>query len=142
MVLRLPVKFLLDTNVISEMRKLRPHGAVEAWFLRTPRKQIGVPAIVISELQAGAEITRKQDPQKAAELELWINSLPEKWTVLSLDTAIAREWAKLVERRNRSLFEDAMIAATARIHGLTVVTRNTKDFEKFNVNVLTPFHFK
>jgi toxin FitB len=136
------VKFLLDTNVISEMRKPRPHGAVEAWFLQTPHEQIGIPAIVIGELQGGAEITRKQDPQKAAELELWIDGLPDKWTILSMDAAIAREWAKLVERRNRSLFEDAMIAATARIHNLIVVTRNTKDFESFDVEVLNPFHFK
>jgi len=133
------VKFLLDSNVVSELRKSRPHGAVLTWIDATPAEAIGIPAIVLGELQGGAEVTRKQDPAKAAELDRWIDRIARLWEVVDVDGAIAREWAKLVGRRNRSLFEDALIAATARIYSLTVVTRNTRDFEKFGVAVLDPF---
>jgi predicted nucleic acid-binding protein len=136
------VRFLLDSNVVSELRKNRPHGAVIAWLHSLRAEDIGVPAIVLGELQAGAEITRKQDTAKAADLDRWIDEIANGWEVVDLDAAIAREWARLVDRRTRSLFEDAMIAATARVHSLIVVTRNTKDFESFDVEVLNPFHFK
>jgi predicted nucleic acid-binding protein len=133
------VRFLLDSNVVSELRKNRPHGAVIAWLESVHNEEIGIPAIVFGELQAGAEITRKQDTTKAAELDRWIDEIAEGWEIVHLDALIAREWARLVDRRNRTLFEDAMIAATARVHRLIVVTRNTKDFEGFDVEVLNPF---
>lgn len=133
------MKFLLDTNVVSELRKSRPHRAVLAWLNATPTEDIAVSAIVLGELQGGAEITRKQDPVKEAELDRWIDRVAQLWQVIEIDAAIAREWARLVERRNRSLFEDALIAATARVHGLVIVTRNTRDFETFGVSVLDPF---
>jgi toxin FitB len=136
------VRFLLDSNVVSELRKIRPHGAVIAWLKSISPDDIGIPAIVLGELQAGAEITRKQDDAKAAEIDLWIDRIVRMWQVVELDAATAREWARLVNRRNRSLFEDAMIAAAARIHNLIVVTRNTKDFKSFDFEVLNPFHFK
>lgn len=136
------MQFLLDSNVVSELRKNRPHGAVVAWLQSIPPDDIGIPAIVLGELQAGAEITRKQDQQKAAEIDQWIDRIARIWQVVELDAAIAREWAKLVDRRNRSLFEDAMIAATARVYKFTVVTRNTKDFESFDIELLNPFHFQ
>jgi toxin FitB len=136
------VKFLLDSNVVSELRKQRPHGAIVAWLDSVREEDIGIPAIVLGELQAGAKITRKQDTAKAAELDRSIDEISGGWEIVDLNASIAREWAKLVERRNRSLFEDAMIAATARIHSLIVVTRNIKDFESFGVEVLNPFDFK
>lgn len=131
--------FLLDSNIISEIRKPRPHGGVAAWFNAIPRKDIGIPAIVIGELQAGAEITRRQDPAKAAELDEWIDRIVQVWQIVDINAAIAREWSKLVERRNRTLFEDAMIAATARVLDLTIVTRNVKHFTQFGAKLLNPF---
>ncbi|HWG19031.1 MAG TPA: type II toxin-antitoxin system VapC family toxin [Terracidiphilus sp.] len=131
--------FLLDPKLVSELRRKRPHGAVSAWFSASYADEIRVPAIVLGELQAGAEITRRQYPDKAAELERWIEEINGSWQVISIDAAIAREWGRLMERKSKVLFEDAMIAATARIHGLIVVTRNVKDFKKFGVRILNPF---
>lgn len=131
--------FLLDSNVISELRKPRPHGAVLAWLKTTHQDEIGIPAVALGELQAGAEITRRQNPAKAAELELWIDEIEQGWQIVPIDAATAREWGRLMERKSKSLFEDAMIAATARVHGLIVVTRNLKHFAYFNVPLLNPF---
>jgi toxin FitB len=133
------LKFLLDSNVISELRRIKPHGAVLAWLNATPREEIGVPAIVIGELQAGAEISRRQAPAKAAELDIWIEEIVFGWEIVPIDGPIAREWGRMMERKSKVLFGDAMIAATARICQLTVVTRNVKDFAHFGVPVLNPF---
>jgi predicted nucleic acid-binding protein len=133
------VKFLLDSNVISELRRIKPHGAVLAWLDATPHDEIAIPSIVIGELQAGAEISRRQDPAKAAELEMWIEEILFNWEIVPIDALIAREWGRLMERKSKVLFEDAMIAATARVRQLVVVTRNVKDFAHFGVQVLNPF---
>lgn len=131
--------FLLDSNVISELRKTRPHGAVLAWLKATRQEEIGIPAVVLGELQAGAEITRRQNPAKATELELWIDEIEQGWQIVPMDAATARQWARLLERKSKILSEDAMIAATARVHSLIVVTRNIKHFAYFDVPVLNPF---
>jgi predicted nucleic acid-binding protein len=131
--------FLLDTNVISELRKPRPHGAVLQWYGAVPLNQIAIPAVVIAELQAGAERTRRQDPAKSLELELWIDQMMLTIPILPMDGAIFREWARLMVGKSDDLSEDAMIAATARIRQLIVVTRNEKDFAHFGVPVLNPF---
>lgn len=131
--------YLLDSNVISELRKNKPHGAVLAWFQATRRADIGIPSIVLTELQAGAEITRRQDAAKASQLELWIDEVIRNWKIVPMDAAIARECARIMEGKSEALFEDGLIAATARIRQLTVVTRNEKDFAHFGVPVLNPF---
>jgi predicted nucleic acid-binding protein len=132
--------YLLDTNIVSEFRKPRPHGAVIAWRRSIPAHQLAIPAIVLAEAQAGAEITRMQDPVKAAELESWIDGLMVHYTILSGDGAIFREWAHMMRGVSADQSADAMIAATARVLRLTVVTRNVKDFEPFNVELLNPFN--
>ena len=136
------MKYLLDTNVVSELRKPRPHGAVLAWRCSVQLHQIAIPAIVLAEAQTGIELTRKQYPEKAAELELWVDHLQSHYTILPADAAIFREWARLMLGHSSDLTADAMIAATALILGLTVVTRNTRDFHIFQVPVFNPFHFK
>ncbi len=133
--------YLLDTNVISELRRARPHGAVAAWFKTVRKGTIGIPAAAIGEIQAGIEITRKQDEERARELESWLERVLTHYEVIPMDATIFREWAKLIANRSDHLFLDGMIAATARVHRLTVVTRNTKDFEDFGVQLFNPFLF-
>lgn len=131
--------YLLDTNVVSELRKLRPHGAVVAWLRSRNDRDIYISAVTLGEIQASIEITREQDTTKAAELEQWADQVSELWNVLSMDVPTFRMWAKLMHRRSDTLIEDAMIAATARVHGLQVVTRNVRDFRGFDVTVVNPF---
>ena len=131
--------FLIDTNVVSELRRPRPHPGVLAWFESTRENDLHLSAITLGELQAGVEITRGQDPAKAAEIEAWIDRLADTWSVLALDAAVCRCWARLMYKRQDDLLQDAMIAATAQVHGLTVVTRNLRDFQVFGVPLLDPF---
>lgn len=131
--------FLLDTNVISELRKPKPHGGVVAWIERVPEHQLFLSALSLGELQAGVELTRRQDSQKAAEIETWIDQVAQSYQILAMDTHGFREWARLMDGRAGDLMEDAMIAATARVHGLTVVTRNVRDFSAFKVQLVNPF---
>ncbi|MGA2488527.1 MAG: type II toxin-antitoxin system VapC family toxin [Roseiarcus sp.] len=131
--------YLLDTNVVSELRKQRPHGAVVAWLRSCDQRDLYVSAVTIGELQAGVELTREQNTAKAAEIEAWVDRVAETWNVLPMDAATFRIWAKLIHRRSDALFEDAMIAATAKLHGLQVVTRNGRDFKNFDVGVFNPF---
>lgn len=132
--------YLLDTNVVSELRKPRPHGAVAAWRRSVPAHQLAIPAVVLAEAQAGVELTRKQGAAKAQELELWIDNLMAYYTILPADGPIFREWARLMHGKSGDLSAAAMIAATARILRLTVVTRNVKHFKSFDVGVFNPFN--
>jgi len=135
------IRFLLDTNVISELRKPRPHGAVSAWFSSLRDQDIRVPAVVVAEIQNGAEVTRRQNPARASELELWIDRVLATLVVLPMDGPMFRDWARLMNGKSADLAADAMIAATARAHRLTVATRNIKDFKRFNVHVFNPFSY-
>jgi hypothetical protein len=133
---------LLDTNVVSELRKRKPHGAVLAWMDTLRPEQIFLSAVTIGELQAGAELTHKNDPAKAAEIENWLILTEGAFPVIPMDSACFREWARLKLGRSSELIEDAMIAATARVHGLHVATRNERDFRQFQVGALNPFEFR
>lgn len=135
------MNYLLDTNVISELRKTKPHGAVTAWIESLHDEDIRVPAVAIAELQDGAELARRQDPAKANELERWIDRIMATFVVLPMDGQMFRDWSRLMSRRSDDLAADAMIAATARAHRLIVATRNVKDFEPFDVDVFNPFTY-
>lgn len=134
--------YLLDTNVVSELRRPRPHGAVLAWLASVDEASLNVSAVTLGEIQAGIELTRQQDAAKAAELEDWLDRLGRSLEVLPMDASAFRAWARLMHRRSDTLYEDAMIAATAQVHRLTVVTRNVADFQAFGVPVLDPFAFE
>ncbi len=131
--------YLLDTNVVSELRRLKPHGAVLAWIAGQQDRDLHVSAVTIGELQAGIEITREQDAEKAKALETWLDQVAQSYNVLAMNAAAFRAWAKLMHRRSDQLLEDAMIAATAQVHGLIVVTRNVRDFRALGSKTVNPF---
>ena len=131
--------YLLDTNVVSELRRPRPHGAVLAWLSSVEDTDLFLSAVTLGEIQAGIELTREQDPAKAAELEGWLELVAGAYNVLPMDAAVFRAWARLMHRKSDTLYEDAMIAATAKVHRLTVVTRNVADFRALGFDVLNPF---
>lgn len=131
--------YLLDTNVVSELRKPRPHGGVLAWLQGVGDKDLFLSAVTVGEIQAGVDLTREQDAAKAAEIEAWLEQVAASYAVLPMDAMALRAWARLMHRRSDTLIEDAMIAATAQVHGLTVVTRNVADFKPFGVPMLNPF---
>ncbi len=130
---------LIDTNVISELRKQRPHGAVVAWLESVDDAKLFLSAVTVGVIQAGIELTREQDPGKAQEIEAWLELVAGAYNVLSMDAASFRAWARLMHRKSDTLYEDAMIAATASVHGLTVATRNVNDFKALGLAVFNPF---
>jgi hypothetical protein len=132
--------FLLDTNVISELRKPKPHGAVLAWLQLQQSDALFISAMTIAEIQQGIELTRAQDAERAEVLESWlVHELLPSAQILSMDADVARLWAKLMHKRSNTLFEDALIAATAIAHRLIVVTRNVRDFKALGVDCIDPF---
>ncbi len=133
--------YLLDTNIVSELRKPRPHGAVLAWLESVDDASLHLATVTLGEIQAGIELTREQDTEKAAEIEHWLDQVTGAYNVLAMDGPAFRCWAKLMHRKSDTLYEDAMIAAIAKVHGLAVVTRNVADFSSFGIGVLNPFEF-
>lgn len=131
--------YLLDTNVVSELRKPKPHGGVLAWLQSLDDSQLYVSAVTLGEIQAGIELTREQDPAKASEIEAWLNQLAGSYNIVPMNAEAFRAWARLMHRKSDTLYEDAMIAATAMSHGLTVATRNVADFQALGMTVLNPF---
>jgi toxin FitB len=134
--------FIIDTNVISELRRPLPHAGVVAWFEHVGETKVALPAMVIGEIQAGIEATRRTDPQRALEIETWLETLDTNWDILPMDAASFQMWAKFMHGKSADLTEDAMIAATAAVLGWTVATRNTKDFANFDVAVYNPFLYR
>lgn len=131
--------YLLDTNVVSELRRRKPHGSVIAWMRAVSDKDLHLSAVTIGEIQSGIELTRTTDPAKADELEAWLEQVAGIYHILAMDARTFRQAARLMHRQSRHLSEDAMIAATAQVHGLAVVTRNVRDFAPFEIRTFDPF---
>jgi toxin FitB len=131
--------YLLDTNVVSELRKPRPHGAVVAWVEAQEEAHLFVSAVTIGEIQAGIELTRGRDPDKAKALERWLEQVSGSYNVLSMGGKTFRIWARLMFQKSDALYEDAMIAAIALQHNLIVATRNGNDFKPLKVATVNPF---
>lgn len=132
-------KYLLDTNVISELRKPRPHGAVVTWIRSLEEEQLFLSAVTLGELQAGIERTRRQDSAKADEIEAWVDQLSSSYQIIPMNAQCFREWGRIMDRKPDRLLEDAMIAAMARVHHLIVATRNESDFRQLDVRFVNPF---
>ena len=131
--------FLLDTNVVSELRRPRPHGGVVAWIRSIDDAELYLASVTIGEIQAGIELTRDQDSAKADAIERWLDQVCNTFNIFTMDGPAFRRWAQLMHRQSDTLYEDAMIAAIAQVHQLTVVTRNVGDFSHFEVPLLNPF---
>jgi predicted nucleic acid-binding protein len=135
------IRYLLDTKIISEIHRPKPHGAVVAWFAGLRDEQVCLSAVTLFELQQGIERTRRQDEVKAAAIEAWVDEVEKSSTILPMDGHCFRVAARVMVGRPEELFYDAMIAATARVHRLTVVTRNERDFKHLGVEIINPFKF-
>ncbi len=134
--------FLLDTNVVSEFRRQRPHGAVVAWLGSIRDVDLNISVATVHELQAGIELTRSSNAARADELEDWLDDVLGAYNVIPADAEVFRKVARIMHRKPEHLFMDAVIAATAMTHGLVVATRNVKDFEVFGAPVMNPFEFR
>ena len=134
--------YILDTNVISDLRKARKtHQNVRKWAERVPSASLYISVISVLELEIGILLVDRRDKEQGAILRAWMDRhvLPTfSGRILSIDTDVARRCATLHVPNPRS-DRDALIAATALVHGLTVVTRNTADFERTGAGVLNPW---
>jgi toxin FitB len=131
--------YLLDTNIISELRRPKPHANLIAWLSGIAPDQVFISAVTLGELQAGVENTRQQDSGRAEIIESWVDSVAASYNVLPMGGDAFRCWGKLMHAKPADLIADAMIAATAAVHNLTVVTRNLRDFERLGVPAFDPF---
>lgn len=135
------MKFLLDTNIISEIRKReRAHPSVVKWVAQTPVKEIGTSVAVLAEIRRGIELKRRHDPEQAAGFDRWFTQMRTRLgdRVLPIDEPIAEAWAILSVPDPLPLI-DGLLAATAKVRGLTLVTRNTADVARTAVSTLDPF---
>src|ERR1700722_19620556 len=104
--------YLLDTNVISELRRPRPHGAVVAWLQSIPDDDLHISAVTLGGIQGGIELTREKDAAKGDKNEQWADLVSASCKVLPMDADTFRLWSRLIHRRSDTFYEDAMIAAT------------------------------
>lgn len=135
------MSYLLDTNVISELRKgKRANSNVTAWFAGVAEEEIFLSVLTIGEIRRGIESVRRRDADSAAALDRWLALLSEAHgdRILPVDRAIAEEWGRMNVPDPLSVV-DGLLAATARVLGLTLVARNLADVEGTGVELLDPF---
>ena len=135
------MSFLIDTNVISELRKgERANAKVRNWFRSVDDADLYLSVLVIGELRQGVEGLRRRDPPAAAKLDRWLHELVQRHAdrTLSVDAAVADRWGRLNVPDLVPMI-DGMLAATALIHSMTLVTRNTRDVRRTGVRHLDPF---
>lgn len=135
------MSYLLDTNVISELRKgRRCHPGVAAWFATIGASEIHLSALTLGEIRKGIESIRRRDRISAEALDAWLAGLVAAHSdrILPVDEAIAEQWGRFNVPETLPII-DSLLAATASVHGLTLVTRNLKDVERTGVACLNPF---
>lgn len=134
--------YLIDTNVISELRRPKRSSSVVSWFSSVAAADLFLSVLTLGELRRGIEILRFKDPTAASALDRWVEGVRSEFSdrILSIDDAVAEQWGRLSVRQPLPSI-DGLLAATASVHGLTMVTRNTADFERSGVDILNPFEF-
>jgi predicted nucleic acid-binding protein len=132
--------FLLDTNVISETRKPRPDPGLSRWLDGVPALDLYMCVMSLGEIRKGIERFRAADAKGAAEIEGWLNDVEDAFEgrILPIDRRVAQSWG-LFSARSDLHAVDAMLAATARVHNLTLVTRNVRHVMPFGIDLLNPF---
>jgi predicted nucleic acid-binding protein len=135
------VSYLIDTNIISEVRKGgRCDPKVAAWYAAVDDADVHLSVLVLGEIRKGVERVRPNDPARARALETWLSAVDKSFSdrVLPVDRAVADEWGRMAAKRPVSTI-DALLAATAKVYGLTLVTRNVADVADLGAEVLDPF---
>ena len=134
------MSFLLDTNVISEVRKPQGNAQVKAWFAAAPADALYLSVLVVGEVQRGVALLHRRDPHQAAIYDAWLVQLRQDYAdrILLITLDIAEEWGRL-NVPNPLPVVDGLLAATARVRGLILVTRNTVDLLQTGVQLLNPF---
>lgn len=132
--------YLLDTNVVSELRRPRPNNGVQTWLESVAADATYLSVLVLGEVRQGVERLRRRDPRQSSLLEEWLASLEEAFSdrVLVIDSTVAHAWGRLSGDDPLPPI-DGLLAATALVHGLTVVTRDTRAFERVGVPWLDPW---
>jgi len=132
--------FLLDTVIVSELRKKRPNVGVVRWLSKQLADQLHLSVVTLGEIERGIEKRRKGDPEFAEALTAWLESLTRLYAdrILPVTPSVARRWGRLSAQLGHE-GADLLIAATALTYGLTVVTRNASDFEPTGVNLINPY---
>jgi predicted nucleic acid-binding protein len=135
------VNYLIDTNIISEVRKgTRCDRNVAAWYESIVDADIYLSVLVLGEIRKGIERARPKDPDQARALEKWLTVVVKSFAerILPIDQAVADEWGRMSAKRPLST-TDALLAATAKVHGMTLATRNVVDVADLDTDVLNPF---
>jgi len=135
------LSFLIDTNIISEVRKgARCNPGLAKWWAEVPEGDLWLSTLILGEIRRGVELACRRDPDKAAVLEAWLGEVVSAFgdRLLPVDAAVADEWGRMSAIRPVPVI-DALLAATAKAHGLTLVTRNEADVAGLGVQVLNPF---
>ena len=134
------MSFLLDTNILAELRKPRANPGVLGWFESVEGPDLYLSVLVVGEIQQGIVRLRRRDPRQAAAHEAWLGKLRRDFAdrLLPVTEEIALEWGRL-NAGDPLPTVDGLLAATARVHGLTLVTRNVADVVRTEVALLNPF---
>ena len=138
------MNYLIDTNIISEVRKgRRCDPNVASWYERIEDASLYLSVLVIGEIRKGIERIRPKDKTQANAIEDWLLAVDKAFgeRILPVDRAVANEWGRLNASRPLPVI-DGLLAATAKIHRMTLVTRNTADIADLGVHVLNPFELR
>jgi toxin FitB len=132
--------FLVDTNILSELVRPAPDPKVTSWFTSQPDEKLWLSVVTLGEIRRGATLAHQRSAANGQRLENWLTTLRTDFAerLIQVDEAIALRWGVMTAHRPANVI-DALLAATAAERGLTVATRNVKDFAQFGVPILNPF---
>ena len=135
------MSYLIDTNIISEIRKGdRCNSRVSAWYAALNASDIYLSVLVLGEIRKGIERARRKEPLRADALEAWLSALERSFSdrLLPIDRSVADEWGRMTAKRSLATV-DALLAATAKVNSMTLVTRNSADVADLGADVFNPF---